>query len=236
MQRYVARIEKLKDPVAVLDYLWELVQRQGATTFSYHMTPIFQSQTSRDAIIYAQGYSPEEQQAYLKGGYRDLDPIPRLTFEFGPILDWNDAMRLGASDPGAEAYLSEMRRRGRIHGASFALFGARNRSGYGSLGFDRTLAELEEGVLQLMHGLLQVGHMRISKILDDREQGITLSDREREVLLWMAKGKSGTDIATILHISPETVRTYTKRIYDKLDVGDRVAATVKALKLGLIEA
>ena len=72
--------------------------------------------------------------------------------------------------------------------------------------------------------------------VDERAQAITLSEREREVLLWMSRGKSGSDIAAILAISPETVRTYIRRIYDKLDVADRVAATVKGLKLGLIEA
>ncbi|HBQ92986.1 MAG TPA: hypothetical protein DD795_09625, partial [Erythrobacter sp.] len=43
------------------------------------------------------------------------------------------------------------------------------------------------------------------------------------------------DIGTILDISPETVRTYTRRIFDKLDTNDRVTATVRALKLGLVE-
>ncbi|HCI62629.1 MAG TPA: LuxR family transcriptional regulator, partial [Erythrobacter sp.] len=59
--------------------------------------------------------------------------------------------------------------------------------------------------------------------------------REREVLEWMGRGKSSVDIGTILDISPETVRTYTRRIFDKLDTNDRVTATVRALKLGLVE-
>ena len=39
-------------------------------------------------------------------------------------------------------------------------------------------------------------------------------------------GQESGDIATILEISPETVRTYTRRIYDKLQTNDRVTATV----------
>ncbi len=236
MQRYVARIEKLGDVSDIFDYLWKLVRGQGAISFSYHMTPIFESQTARGAVIFAAGFSPETQRAYFHGGYRELDAIPRLTFEFGPVLTWSEAMRLGASDTQAEIYFEAMRRGGLTNGVSMALFGPRNRSGFASLGFDHPPETLDEGVVSLLHGLLQVAHMRICKILDEQDRAITLSDREREVLLWMAKGKSGTDIATILDISPETVRTYTKRIYEKLDVGDRVAATVKALKLGLIEA
>ena len=71
--------------------------------------------------------------------------------------------------------------------------------------------------------------------MDGGRASVSLSEREREVLEWMGRGKSSVDIGTILDISPETVRTYTRRIFDKLDTNDRVTATVRALKLGLVE-
>ena len=63
-----------------------------------------------------------------------------------------------------------------------------------------------------------------------------LSEREREVLEWIAQGKSFSVIADILDISHDTVKTYAKRIYAKLGTSDRVGAVVKALKLGLVVA
>ena len=39
----------------------------------------------------------------------------------------------------------------------------------------------------------------------------------------------------VLDMWPETGRTYTRRSCDKLDTNDRVTATVRALKLGLVE-
>ena len=62
----------------------------------------------------------------------------------------------------------------------------------------------------------------------------TLSEREREVLTWLSKGKSNNDVATILNISSDTVATYKRRIYSKLGSNDRIAVTIKALRLGLI--
>lgn len=62
-----------------------------------------------------------------------------------------------------------------------------------------------------------------------------LSARESEVLQWMARGKSNIDIATILDLSPETVRTYVQRIYGKLGSHERVVVIDRALKLGLVE-
>lgn len=63
---------------------------------------------------------------------------------------------------------------------------------------------------------------------------IALTDRERDVLCWMARGKSDNDIATILNLSRHGVNYHTRNIFTKLQVNDRILAIVKALTLGLI--
>lgn len=63
---------------------------------------------------------------------------------------------------------------------------------------------------------------------------IALSQRETEILTWVAKGKSNTDIGVILKISPHTVGTYLKRILTKLDVSSRTTAAVRAAQIGLL--
>jgi DNA-binding CsgD family transcriptional regulator len=62
----------------------------------------------------------------------------------------------------------------------------------------------------------------------------TLSEREVEVLGWVAQGKSNTVIADILSIASGTVDTYLRRIFEKLNVADRTSAAVKGVSLGLI--
>ncbi len=61
-----------------------------------------------------------------------------------------------------------------------------------------------------------------------------LSRRENEVLGWVAKGKSNATIGEILGISGHTVDAHLRRIFLKLDVGDRISATVRGLGVGLI--
>jgi DNA-binding CsgD family transcriptional regulator len=61
-----------------------------------------------------------------------------------------------------------------------------------------------------------------------------LSDREMQVLRLAAAGVSGPDIAVHLRISPATIKTHVEHIYEKLGVGDRVAAVAQALRTGLI--
>lgn len=56
----------------------------------------------------------------------------------------------------------------------------------------------------------------------------SLTQRESEVLLWIAKGKSNRDIGDILGLSSRTVNKHLEQIYVKLGVENRASAAVKA--------
>ena len=59
--------------------------------------------------------------------------------------------------------------------------------------------------------------------------GLPVTGREREVLRWVASGKTDRDIADILGISPRTVHKHLQHIYEKLGVETRTAAVMRAL-------
>lgn len=65
-----------------------------------------------------------------------------------------------------------------------------------------------------------------------RSLGIT--KREYAVLEQLASGQSNKEIAAALHVSPNTVKTHIARLYEKLEVGQRVQAVQKAKELHLI--
>ena len=62
-------------------------------------------------------------------------------------------------------------------------------------------------------------------LLRDR---FSLTTRESEVLVWIAKGKSNRDIGEILGLSARTVNKHLEQIYVKLGVENRASAAVKA--------
>lgn len=61
-----------------------------------------------------------------------------------------------------------------------------------------------------------------------------LSDREREVLRWIALGYTAGEIAEKLVISPKSVETYRTRIMQKLNLHGRAALVQYALSRGLL--
>ncbi|MEU9687898.1 response regulator transcription factor [Amycolatopsis japonica] len=61
-----------------------------------------------------------------------------------------------------------------------------------------------------------------------------LTEREREVLRLIAKGRSNPEIAADLVLSAQTVKTYVGRILAKLGVRDRAQAIVLAYEAGLV--
>ena len=63
--------------------------------------------------------------------------------------------------------------------------------------------------------------------------GVTLTERENEVLLRVAKGFTLPEIGVQLNLSRHTIADYVKQIYRKLNVSSRAEAALEAQRLGL---
>lgn len=61
-----------------------------------------------------------------------------------------------------------------------------------------------------------------------------LTDRELTVLQQLTHGKSTRAVAEHIHVSEETVKTYLKQIFRKLEVRDRTEAVAEAFRRGLV--
>ncbi len=65
-------------------------------------------------------------------------------------------------------------------------------------------------------------------------QSNALSDREVAVLQSLSNGNSTKDTALEMHLSEETIKTYLKQVFRKLQVRDRTEAVAEAFRRGLI--
>jgi DNA-binding NarL/FixJ family response regulator len=105
--------------------------------------------------------------------------------------------------------------------------------------------ELVDAVRAVAHGdmymqpsatrALAKGIQRKSEYAGDREKYAKLTERERDVLRFVAGGFSAPEIGEKLFISPKTVDTYKQRINEKLGLAHRSDYVDFALKLGLLD-
>jgi DNA-binding NarL/FixJ family response regulator len=62
--------------------------------------------------------------------------------------------------------------------------------------------------------------------LDWPGRGEGLTDREAEILALITQGKSNAEVATLTYLSPNTVKSYIRSIYRKIEVGSRTQAVL----------
>jgi DNA-binding NarL/FixJ family response regulator len=68
------------------------------------------------------------------------------------------------------------------------------------------------------------------------DQSVSLTCREKELLLWAKEGKGTWEMSLILGISRDTVKYHLKNIYQKLNASNRSQAIVAAIENKLIDA
>jgi DNA-binding NarL/FixJ family response regulator len=105
---------------------------------------------------------------------------------------------------------------------------------------DENLEDCVQGIREIRRGGSPINPFIARKLLErfrpdtsDAQQEV-LSERETEVLGLLARGYSYGEIATLLGISAQTVGTYVKRLYRKLEVGSRSEAVFEASSRGLL--
>jgi DNA-binding NarL/FixJ family response regulator len=61
-----------------------------------------------------------------------------------------------------------------------------------------------------------------------------LTERERQVLTGMSTGKSNAQIGRDLYLSEDTIKTHARRLFRKLEVGDRAQAVAAGFRYGFV--
>ena len=222
-----------------LPLLWRQMtryfSRHGFEGVSYYWV---RTTTNLPATVPLQhGFSKEEIELYLSYDFQRLDIVPRAALASGMPIRWTDVWRSTELTSEEREFLQALRRLGFSDGFSMPCYGPNNRNAVVGIGKMTAETDIGPGHLALLHFAAQAAHLRICALFaDEVTRDRQLSTREKEILDWVARGKSNSVIAEILAISPGTVDTYMRRIYEKLEVSDRTSAAVKGVGMGLIAA
>lgn len=98
---------------------------------------------------------------------------------------------------------------------------------------DMTKVEIV-GTIRAVHGGQEVLPAGIAGRLAERKRRADLTMREVEVLQLLIKGLSNKEIASDLSIAEDTVKSHLKTLFTKLEVRDRTAAAIRAIRHGIV--
>ncbi len=103
---------------------------------------------------------------------------------------------------------------------------------------ERLIAALQ-GILRGEPALSPAIAQRLLRVFNTPDPGldgqVSLTPREREVLTLIARGARLPDVVERLGVSRHTASDHIKNIYRKLEVSSRAEATLKAVRLGLVQ-
>jgi DNA-binding CsgD family transcriptional regulator len=96
----------------------------------------------------------------------------------------------------------------------------------------RDFTERDRAILELLRpSLIRAQQAAQARRRTETGPLSTLTRREREILEWIARGKTSREIAAILVVSPHTVRKHIEHVLEKLDVPTRSAAVARAFPM-----
>lgn len=178
-------------------------------------------------------YPPDWRARYVEKDYVARDPTVLLGARSAEPMVWSDALFSATPELWSEAQSFGLR-----FGWAQSCFDQAGRVGMLSVGRSQeplTSAELAAHEF-VLRWLVNITHTAIAPLLTKRAiaEVRTLTARERDVMSWMADGKTTPEAALILGISERTVKFHVMNVMTKLQVNNKTEAVVHAAVLGLL--
>ncbi|WP_246749947.1 LuxR family transcriptional regulator [Mesorhizobium caraganae] len=181
-------------------------------------------------------YPEEWQQRYLEMRYDKIDPIFRTSRNRTGAFRWSEVYNDSRTTEDERRVFDEAATFGLKSGISIPLH--RSDGSLAVVSFAHVHdQEFEHTTVTYLALVALHFHLRIADFANSigAEEPVILSQREKECISWVARGKSSWEIGKILHISDNTVNFHIKNVLKKLESSNRTVAAIKATNIGIID-
>ena len=223
------RITEAETPTHLWETMLDVLHGLGVHYVSYHAVNV----SGPTSTIVSDGFPEDWVSEYLGHNYLSVDPIPELAARMSKPFYWHEIRDLVEHDEESELYLDALEKAHLGDGLALYVFGPGLKNAYVGLGFKVEKLSLTSQRIAALQCLVQAAHLRYCSIAVETVEELT--ERELDVLRWIARGKSNSVIADLLGISHHTVDAHVRNIYRKLGVADRTSAAIRGLGCGVIQ-
>ncbi len=180
-------------------------------------------------------YPEEWLKHYFENHYIEHDPVYRMALTAKVPFTWEELMKSKNSEK-QKKVMNEAKEFGLCCGIGIPVIQSAGRVvGFGLSSSEKeiicdkdTLSILQTAAFQSLMVHENFLETEISNNL------INITSREREVLLWIANGKTKSEVAKKLTVSESCIKRHCENIFRKLQVNNLPHAVAKALSMGLI--
>ncbi|HEX2813639.1 MULTISPECIES: helix-turn-helix transcriptional regulator [Sphingopyxis] len=232
---FLAEIQQVTDLTGV-----ERLLEAAARELGFHHYAMIHHDDHRKgsaSLININNYPPDYAAEYFGGLYHRDDPVVHACIAANACFTWSEIADLIDLDPRHHSFLERGARHGVADGITVPAFVLGERSGSCNFCSPRTpgLAQRHLATVQIVGSFAFqkarriVGGRRLRQVRVGR-----LRRRWLDCIVLAGQGKSNTDIATILDLSPATVKTYIEAACARYEVHNRTQLVIAAVLDGEI--
>lgn len=224
---FVDSMNEIDDAVQLMERFSAVVQSIGFRHFIMTGLPAYGEDVEK--LIVANGWPQGWMDRYREGRYFFDDPVSQAAFVSAGPYTWREARSGKQGSPRAAQIEDEAKAFGLVDGLAIPLFDPNNWQAVVSLAADQPI-DISPRLVALLQGVAPLVHGQLSDLLEGRMRHVPrLSPREAEVLTWLAHGKTGREVASILCISEDAVRKHLKNASAKLNTSSATHSVAMAI-------
>jgi len=236
IEGFIEEANNAKSTQEIASLFGDVLKDYGYDRFCYSLVTDHPSLGLSAGHGIAANYPDDWMSHYKANVYEKKDPVPRHAFDTLRPFTWESLHETRELKADEKRVMDEAKEAKLLDGIAIPICGPNGElAGVGmasSLGGIRPDAK----VLRKLQALAMQFHLAFTDLeKTDRAVGnVHLTSREKEILSWVAEGKSDSIIADIIGVSHAAIRFHMNNIFKKLGANERTLATVKALRQGLI--
>jgi LuxR family quorum sensing-dependent transcriptional regulator len=215
---FIENLDRLSTTDEVMDAFEQALRPLGFETLIVNGLP--PPMQRGEELVLAARWPAELVTLYAREHYARYSPLSRRCKESDQPFEWNGAFYYHDADPRAAEVMRRAADFGLERGFIVPIHGPR---GYlACVGMTGAYFDLRAPTKAAIHLMAHYSFLRLRSLLVMRPAAKpSLTSREREVLMWVAAGKSAWEIGEILKISKRTVNEHSQTATRKLGAVNR---------------